>query len=49
MAVAKVRDILTALKRDGWRPERQEGSHRQFRRPAKPGTVTVNGHEGDTL
>ena len=49
MAVAKVRDILKALKRDGWRPERQEGSHRQFRHPAKPGTVTVNGHEGDTL
>jgi predicted RNA binding protein YcfA (HicA-like mRNA interferase family) len=47
MAVAKVRDIL---KRDGWRLERHEGtSHRQFRHPTKPGTVTVNGHEGDTL
>ncbi len=50
MAVAKVRDILKTLRRDGWRLERQEGtSHRQFRHPTKPGTVTVNGHEGDTL
>jgi predicted RNA binding protein YcfA (HicA-like mRNA interferase family) len=50
MAVAKVRDILKMLRRDGWWMERQEGtSHRQFRHSAKKGTVTVNGHDGDTL
>jgi predicted RNA binding protein YcfA (HicA-like mRNA interferase family) len=50
MAVAKVRDILKMLRRDGWGLERHEGtSQRQFRHPTKPGTVTVNGHEGDTL
>jgi predicted RNA binding protein YcfA (HicA-like mRNA interferase family) len=49
MAVSKVRDILKALRDDGWWLERQEGSHRQFRHSAKKGTVTVNGHDGDTL
>jgi predicted RNA binding protein YcfA (HicA-like mRNA interferase family) len=49
MAVAKVREILWMLRRDGWYLDRQTGSHRQFRHPAKPRTVTVNGHEGETL
>jgi predicted RNA binding protein YcfA (HicA-like mRNA interferase family) len=49
MAVAKVRDILKMLKGDGWFLERQTGSHRHFRHPSKRGTVTVNGHEGDTF
>jgi predicted RNA binding protein YcfA (HicA-like mRNA interferase family) len=49
MAVAKVRDILKVLKRDGWWLDRQEGSHRQLHHSTKLGTVTVNGHEGDTL
>ena len=49
MAVAKVRDLISMLRKDGWRLQRQEGSHRQFRHTTKRGTVTVNGHEGDTL
>jgi predicted RNA binding protein YcfA (HicA-like mRNA interferase family) len=49
MAIAKVRELLTLLRKDGWQVHRQEGSHRQFRHPVKRGTVTVNGHEGDTL
>src|SRR5471030_3304561 len=50
MAIAEVRDILKMLRRDGWWPERQEGtSHRQFRYSTKEATVTVNGHNGDTL
>ena len=49
MAVANVRDVLTMLRRDGSSLERQTGSHRQFRHARKPGTITVNGHEGDTL
>jgi predicted RNA binding protein YcfA (HicA-like mRNA interferase family) len=49
VAVAKVRDILRVLREEGWWLERQTGSHRQFRHGAKRGTVTVNGHDGDTL
>jgi predicted RNA binding protein YcfA (HicA-like mRNA interferase family) len=39
----KVRAVLRLLKEDGWVMERTKGSHRQFRHPAKPGTVTVAG------
>jgi predicted RNA binding protein YcfA (HicA-like mRNA interferase family) len=35
MAIAKVRDILKMLARDGWWLERQEGSHRQYRHAIK--------------
>jgi predicted RNA binding protein YcfA (HicA-like mRNA interferase family) len=49
MAVAKVRDILKMLRRDGWWLDRQAGSHRQFRHAVKKGTVTVNGHDAETL
>jgi len=39
----KVRDVIAALEDDGWRLVRTKGSHRQFRHPTKPGTVTVAG------
>ena len=39
----KVREVITALEADGWRLVRTKGSHRQFRHPSKPGTVTVAG------
>ena len=39
----KVREVLRILKQDGWIMERTRGSHRQFRHPNKPGTVTVAG------
>jgi predicted RNA binding protein YcfA (HicA-like mRNA interferase family) len=35
------RDVIRKLEADGWREVRQAGSHRQFRHPAKSGTVTV--------
>jgi predicted RNA binding protein YcfA (HicA-like mRNA interferase family) len=35
------RDVIAALKRDGWRQVAQRGSHVQFKHPAKPGRVTV--------
>lgn len=38
-----MRDLITRLKQDGWRQVRMKGSHRQFRHPEKPGTVTVAG------
>jgi len=31
------------LEQDGWNLVRTTGSHRQFRHPKKPGTVTVAG------
>ena len=37
----KSRDVIKLLVADGWQEGRQAGSHKQFRHPAKPGTVTV--------
>ncbi|WP_405236105.1 type II toxin-antitoxin system HicA family toxin [Lentisalinibacter orientalis] len=42
----KVRDVLSALRRDGWVQVRVRGSHRHFQHPIKPGTVTVAGKPG---
>jgi len=38
----KARDVIKALERDGWRLDRQTGSHRQYRHSDRPGT----GHRG---
>jgi predicted RNA binding protein YcfA (HicA-like mRNA interferase family) len=40
----KVRDVIKLLHRDGWTLVRTRGSHRQYRHPHKPGTVTLAGH-----
>jgi len=40
----KVRDVIKHIRRDGWYLARTRGSHRQFRHPTKPGTVTIAGH-----
>lgn len=37
------------LEVEGWRLARVTGSHRQYKHPTKPGTVTVAGHEGQDL
>ena len=39
----KVRDLISLIEADGWMLVRTKGSHRQFRHPRKPGTVTVAG------
>lgn len=39
----KVKEVLKRLKNDGWELKRTRGSHRQFKHPTKPGTVTVAG------
>ena len=41
----KVRDLLRLLKQDGWFLVAQNGSHRQFKHPTKPGRVTIAGHK----
>ena len=38
--------MIAELEADGWRLVRMRGSHRQFRHPSKPGTVTVAGKLG---
>ena len=40
----KVRDLIRAIKKDGWRLVAQNGSHRQYKHPTKPGRVTISGH-----
>jgi predicted RNA binding protein YcfA (HicA-like mRNA interferase family) len=35
---------LKPIESDGWLLRNQEGSHRQFVHPSKPGKVTVAGH-----
>ena len=39
----KVRELIRLLETDGWYLARTRGSHRQFKHPQKPGTVTVAG------
>ena len=39
----KVHEVLTLLESDGWYLARTRGSHRQYKHPTKPGTVTVAG------
>jgi predicted RNA binding protein YcfA (HicA-like mRNA interferase family) len=39
--VVDSREIVKRLKADGWYQVAQEGSHKQFKHPAKPGRVTV--------
>lgn len=42
----KIRDLILLLEADGWTWVRTRGSHRQYHRPVKPGTVTVAGRPG---
>jgi predicted RNA binding protein YcfA (HicA-like mRNA interferase family) len=43
----KSRDVILALKSDGWKQVAQKGSHVQFKHPTKPGRVTVPHPEKD--
>jgi predicted RNA binding protein YcfA (HicA-like mRNA interferase family) len=45
----KIRDTIKLVKRDGWRMVNQEGSHRQYKHPSKPGKVTIAGHPSDDV
>jgi predicted RNA binding protein YcfA (HicA-like mRNA interferase family) len=42
----KVRDLIALIEADGWQEVRTRGSHRQFRHPKRPGTVTVASKPG---
>ena len=45
----KVREAIRLIEQDGWRLVRTKGSHRQYRHPVKPGTVTIAGKPRDDL
>ena len=45
----KVRDAIRLVRQGGWLLVRTRGSHRQYRHPDKPGTVTIAGKLGDDL
>lgn len=38
-----VRDLIRLVEQNGWYLVRMKGSHRQYRHPEKPGTVTIAG------
>lgn len=39
----KFRDLIKQIEADGWYLSRTRGSHRIYKHPGKPGTVTVAG------
>jgi predicted RNA binding protein YcfA (HicA-like mRNA interferase family) len=45
----KVREVIKMIEKDGWYLVRTKGSHRQFKHPQKPGTVTVSGNSGKEM
>ena len=45
----KVRQAIRLVEREGWRLKRTRGSHRQYRHPDKPGTVTIAGSMSQDL
>jgi len=45
----KIKEIIKLIEADGWYFARQKGSHRQYKHPSKPGTVTIPGKESDDL
>ncbi|OAV71597.1 YcfA-like protein [Bacteroidales bacterium Barb4] len=40
----KVYEIVEIIEANGWRLERQKGSHQQYKHPVKAGKVTVPYH-----
>ena len=42
----KYREIMKLVEQDGWYLKEQNGSHRQYKHPVKPGRVTIAGHPG---
>ncbi len=42
----KVRDVIKRLEADGWKLNRQESSHRTFKKEGVEDIVTVSGTDG---
>lgn len=49
MVAIKVREAIRLVEADGWIQVAQEGSHRQYKHPTKPGKVTIAGKPGETI
>ncbi len=45
----KVREVIKAIKVDGWYLVATRGSHRQFKHPVKSGRVTIAGKPSDEI
>ncbi|MGH3196305.1 MAG: type II toxin-antitoxin system HicA family toxin [Streptosporangiaceae bacterium] len=45
----KIKEVISLLEADDWRPKRVTGSHRHFSHPSKPWLVTVAGKPSATL
>jgi predicted RNA binding protein YcfA (HicA-like mRNA interferase family) len=45
----KFRDLVKQIEADGWHLVRTRGSHRIYKHPRKPGTVTVAGKASDEV
>lgn len=45
----KVKEAIAIVKRDGWKQDSMEGSHRHFKHSTKSGKVTIPGHKGEDL
>ena len=45
----KIRDLIKAVEKDGWKHVKTKGSHRQYKHAEKPGRVTIPGHSGDDV
>ena len=45
----KVKEIIRLIEKNGWRFDRQKGSHRQYKHLLKKGVVTVSGKASDEL
>ena len=45
----KYRDFMREMRADGWKLEKQEGSHQKWVHPTKPGKVTIAGHPNDDI
>jgi predicted RNA binding protein YcfA (HicA-like mRNA interferase family) len=40
----KVKEIIRLIEEDGWRFDRQKGSHKVYVHPTKPGHVVIPDH-----
>lgn len=45
----KPKEMERIILADGWCIESQEGSHRHYKHPTKPGKVTIPFHQGKEL
>ena len=45
----KPKEMEKIILADGWRLKSQEGSHRNYTHPTKPGKVTIPFHQGKEL